>query len=114
MKTLYIPALLLAAGLFLTGTPCAAGSLFCNDYGNCTGTTDDGEFIQLFRDPYGTTSGFIGDESVQLYSDPYGTTSGFIGDKSVHLYSDPYGGTSGFIGDDSVHSYTDDFGTTIW
>ena len=100
--------------MFLTVAPCTAGTLFCDDYGNCTGSTDEGELMQLHTDDYGTTMGFVGDSPLHLYSDPYGNTTGFIGDNPVHLYSDSYGNTMGFVGDDSVHALTDDFGTTIW
>ena len=93
MKNIHVSALCLTVALLLPAAPSSAGHLYCDDYGICTGYTDDGESIRLYTDDYGNTTGTIGDSSVRLYSDDYGNTTGSIGSDSFRSYSDDYGNT---------------------
>ena len=68
-------AFCLAACVLCAPLPCPAGNLYCDDYGNCTGTTDEGEPIRLYTDDYGNTTGSIGDESFRSYSDDFGNVT---------------------------------------
>ena len=47
---------------------CYADSLYCDDYGFCSGTVN-GEYVHTYTDDYGFTTGSIGDNGVNTYTD---------------------------------------------
>jgi hypothetical protein len=80
-------------------------------YDNTSLKCNDGTAGNSSTEPYGNTSGAIGD-SYNSYSERPGKTSGSVGGRSFDSYSDSYGSRSGSGGGGNVNCYTDNYGNT--
>lgn len=52
-------------------------NMYCDKWGNCSGTTVNGERINTYTDRWGNTSGSIGNQRINTYTDRWGNTLGF-------------------------------------
>ena len=59
---------LFSCSVFFLVQSCYA-SIYCDGYGNCSGTNENGDRVNLYSDGYGNTTGTIGDNRVNLYND---------------------------------------------
>lgn len=83
-----------------------------NPYGHTRIECSDGTRGEIYTDPYGNTSGHLGEKPYQAHTDPYGNTSGSLGNQSIQSHTDPYGNTRGMIGDERFESERDPYGNT--